>query len=208
MERQFFDLLIFFEGYVRNYRRQNLNQQHNRSMFTRREIDYFANLGEMLGFHVYVEDSKPDKSKGRSRPMDLAWWRWDERINKEHYVGLILHLERENLWNKDVETIEKLFSKTDEEYIPHNVIGIQNIESASRIEPLNRLVIRKNREQGSNALMIYRFYDTEVEIERVWAYHFSATGQVEVRKAICRMDDIGYWYMYYEEEFMNNRYGK
>ncbi|MGG0936977.1 hypothetical protein ABHN11_12815 [Brevibacillus centrosporus] len=138
MERQFFDLMIFFEGYVRNYRRLNLNQQHNRSMFTRREIDYFANLGEMLGFHVFVEDSKPDKSKGRSRPMDLAWWQWDERINKEHYVGLVLHLERENLWNKDVETIEKLFSKTDEEYIPHNVIGIQNIESASRVEHLNR----------------------------------------------------------------------
>lgn len=52
----------FFEGYVWNYRRMNLSKLHNRSMFTRREIDYFANLGEMLGFDSFIEDSKFDKS--------------------------------------------------------------------------------------------------------------------------------------------------
>lgn len=50
----------FFEGYVGNYRRMNLSQLHNRSMFTKRAIDYFANLGEMLGFDAFVEDSKFD----------------------------------------------------------------------------------------------------------------------------------------------------
>jgi hypothetical protein len=172
-------------------------------MFTKREIEYFANLGEMLGYHAFIEDSKPDKYKGRSRPMDLAWWRWDERVNKEHYDGLILHLERENQWDKDVETINKLFSKTDTEYIPHNVIGIQNIESVSKIEYLNKLVMKKNKEQGSNALMIYRFYDANVDIERVWAYHFQANGYQEKRKAVCRLDDLDYWYMCFEEEFVN-----
>lgn len=203
MDRQYFNLMIFFEGYVRNYRRLNLYVLHNRSMFTKREIDYFANLGEMLGFHAYVEDYKPDKRKKRSRPTDLSWWKWDERIDKEHYVGLILHLERENQWNKDIETIEKLFSKTDEVYIPHNVIGIQNVESSTRIDHLNNLVKRKNKEQGSNALLIYRFYDNEAELEKVWAYHFSASGTVEERKAICKLDDLGYWYMCFEEEFMD-----
>jgi hypothetical protein len=36
--KQFLDLMQFFEGYVRNYRRMNLNSVHNRSIFTRREI--------------------------------------------------------------------------------------------------------------------------------------------------------------------------
>ncbi|MCM3624318.1 hypothetical protein M4D70_19000 [Brevibacillus borstelensis] len=203
MDKQHFNLIIFFEGYVRNYRRLNLHYLHNRSMFTKREIEYFSNLGEMLGYHAFIEDSKPDNDKGRSRPMDLAWWRWDERVDKEHYVGLILHLERENQWDKDVETIEKLFSNTNEEYIPHNVIGIQNIESESKIEHLNKLVIRKNKAQGSNALMIYRFYDADMDVERVWAYNFLASGQIEERKAICRMDELDYWYMCFEEEFVN-----
>lgn len=203
MERQYFDLMIFFEGYVRNYRRLNLNELHNRSMFTRREIDYFANLGEMLGLDISVEDSKPDKLKGRSRPMDLAWWKWDQRIDKDSYVGLVLHLERENQWNKDVHTIQKLFSQTDEVYTPHNVIGIQNIESHERVAYLNDMVQMKNKRQRSNALMVYRFYDREVDVDRVWAYHFLTSGQIEERKAICRIDDIGYWYMFFEEEFID-----
>ena len=195
--------MIFFKGYVRNYRRMNLHHLHNRSMFTKREIEYFANLGEMLGYHAFIEDSKPDKTKGRSRPMDLAWWRWDERIDKEYFVGLVLHLERENIWDKDVETIEKLFSKTDDAYIPYNVIGIQKIETVERIDPLNKLIIQNNKKQQSNVLMIYRFYDAEMCIERAWAYHFTESGQIVVRKAVCRMDDLKYWYMCFEEEFMN-----
>src|SRR5690606_38054676 len=105
-----FNLMTFFEGYVRNYRRLNLTDSHNKSMFTRREIEYFANLGEALGYDAFIEDSKPDKTKGRSRPMDLSWWKWDSRIDQESYVSLILHLERENQWDKDIDTIDKLFS--------------------------------------------------------------------------------------------------
>jgi hypothetical protein len=73
VKKQRFDLMQFFEGYVRNYRRLNLSHVHNRSMFTQREVDYFANLGEMLGYDAFIEDAKFDKIKGRSRPMDLAW---------------------------------------------------------------------------------------------------------------------------------------
>jgi hypothetical protein len=61
-----------FEGYVRNYRTLNLHVEHNRSMFTSKEINYFAGLGEMLGYYVFMEDYKPNLSINRSRPMDLA----------------------------------------------------------------------------------------------------------------------------------------
>lgn len=84
-------------------------------MFTNREIEYFAKLGEMLGFDAYIEDSKFDKTKERSRPMDLSWWKWDARVDDQYFLYLALHLERENSWSKDVETIEKLFSQTEEE---------------------------------------------------------------------------------------------
>lgn len=201
MDKKYFDLLIFFEGYVRNYRRLNLHYSHNRSMFTKREIDYFANLGEMLGYFAFIEDSKPDKIKGRSRPMDLSWWHWDERKDKEYFTGLILHLERENSWNKDIETIEKLFSITDNAYSPHNVIGIQNVQNEERIIQLNNLVVQNNKKQQSNVLMIYRFHDAIMNIDRVWAYHYTASGQLHIRKAICKLDEMEYWYMCLEEEY-------
>jgi hypothetical protein len=200
-ENRYLDLMLFFEGCVRNYRRLNLSNIHNRSMFTQREIDYFANLGEMLGFDSFIEDAKFDKVKGRSRPMDLAWWKWDERIDKENYVYLALHLERENQWNKDEDTIAKLFSETEESFIPHNVIGIQFVESEDRIEYLNSILIKKNTLQKSNVLMVYRFYEAEYDLERVCAYHFTPTGLTEIRNAICKQDEMGYWFMCFEEEY-------
>lgn len=201
MEKQYFDLMQFFDGYVRNYRRLNLSHLHNRSMFTKREVEYFANLGEMLGFDAFVEDSKFDKIKKRSRPMDLAWWKFDARYDKESFLYLALHLERENVWNKDVETIEKLFSETEEGFIPHNIIGIQYLESAERIGMLNDLIIQKNRIQNSNALMIYRFYDSVNDVEGVHAYYFTPAGLSESRKAISTTDNSGYWYSCFEEEY-------
>ncbi|QFT87744.1 hypothetical protein FIU87_03680 [Bacillus sp. THAF10] len=194
------NLMQFFEGYVRNYRRLNLHGGHNKSMFTQREIDYFAKLGELLGFDCFVEDSKFDKGKNRSRPMDLSWWKWDQRIDKENYHYLSLHLERESLWKKDEGTIEKLFSETEEGYVPHHVIAIQFVESKERIPYLNRLVREKNEQQQSNVLMIYRFLDDENGLENVWAYHIQPNNVECVRKAVCMKDQMDYWLMCFEEE--------
>ncbi|MCY6354382.1 hypothetical protein [Clostridium sp. ZS2-4] len=203
MDKEVFNLMNIFEGYVRNYRRLNLYQANNRSMFTKKEIDYFTQLGEMLGYFSFVEDTKPNKDYGRSRPMDLAWWKSDERIDKECFTKLVLHLERENLWNKDIETLDKLFCKTEEKYIPTNVIGIQNVESVSRIKYLNGIVTERNNKQHSNVLMVYRFYDEDIKFDRVWAYYFSENELVEERKAICKIDDMGYWSMCFEEEYQH-----
>ncbi|WP_244886814.1 hypothetical protein [Rossellomorea vietnamensis] len=193
--KNFFNLMQFFEGYVRNYRRLNLSVNHNRSMFTKREIDYFASLGEMLGFEVFIEDRKMDKVKGRSRPMDLAWWKWDKRISEEEYVSLDLHLERESVWGKDVETVEKLFSETEEGCVPTHVIGIQYIESERRIDYLNNLVVEKNRQQQSSVLMVYRYWDVETEMEKVSVFWFHPDGKQDERHAFCKVDESGYWFM-------------
>jgi hypothetical protein len=199
--KQYLDLMLFFEGYVRNYRKLNLQQLHNNSMFTKREIEYFAQLGEFLGFHVFIEDYKFDLSKGRSRPMDLSWWKWDERLDLEAFAYLALHLERENYWDKDMDTIDKLFSKTEEGYIPHNVIAIQNVETEARIKELNKIVKNRNKKQNSNVLMIYRFWDKNNQIEQVCGYLFSEDGKMEERKAFCLQDNFGYWFMCFEEEY-------
>lgn len=202
VEKKYFDLMQFFDGYVRNYRRMNLSKLHNRSMFTKREIEYFANLGEMLGFDSFIEDSKFDRTMGRSRPMDLSWWKYDGRVDDESFLYLALHLEREFIWNKDIETIEKLFSDTEEGFIPHNAIGIQYIESVDRIEYLNNLIIQKNLVQNSNVLMVYRYYDAIIDLERVYAYSFTPAGLKERRSAICDQDDSGYWFIAFEEEYV------
>jgi len=193
-------LLNVLEGYVRNYRKLNLYENTNTSMFTRREIDYFATVGEYLGFFSFVEDTKPNHDYGRSRPMDLAWWKFDEKISSEEFSNLVLHLERENLWAKDMETVEKLFCKTDIEYTPDYVVGIMRVESQKRIKKLQSEVKKRNMRQQSEALMIYS-YDEDRKVE---AHYLSFDSKREkVKKIVSETDNTGYWMMCFEEEYKN-----
>lgn len=194
-------LMCIFEGYVRNYRSFNLFQNQNKSMFTKREIDYFSKIGEYLGFFSYVEDRKPNLDYGRSRPMDLAWWKWDERVSKTEFVRLVLHLERENNTEKDFETLDKIFCKTQDEYVPDNVIGILNVSDFSKVSKLQEEVKKRNQNQKSNVLMVYRYYDHEKDFDHIEAYFLSGDLlKTEMRKCLSKIDDTGYWTMSFVEE--------
>lgn len=171
-------------------------------MYTKREIGYFEAVGEYLGFFSFIEDTKPNYDYGRSRPMDLSWWKWDERVSSEEFINLVLHLERENCFSKDLETIDKLFCKTDEIYIPDYVIGIINVESKAKIKKLQEEVIKRNKIQKSEVLMIYRFYDYIKDYEQIEAYYCSSDLKTKVkREAISDIDVTGYWMMCYKEEY-------
>jgi len=204
MSSKHLNLIPFFEGYVRNYRRFNLSSNHNITMHTNREIEYFANLGELLGFESFVEDGKRDLLIGRKRPMDLSWWKYDQRVDVENYAYLALHLERESLASKRLDTIEKLFSQTEKEYTPYNVIGIQYLMDNSEIDELNEKILQRNRHQMSHVLMVYRYFDKDLQVERVDAYFFTQTGLLETRRAYCVGDKMGYRYMCFEEEYNKN----
>jgi hypothetical protein len=67
------------EGYVRCYRTLNLNLLHNNATdFTKRELSFFSDLGERLGYISLMEaDSR----------SDLGWYIPDQQR--------VLHLERE-----------------------------------------------------------------------------------------------------------------
>lgn len=195
-------LMNILEGYVRNYRKLNLFQATNRSMFTRREISYFESVGEYLGFFSFIEDTKPNHDYGRSRPMDLSWWKWDERISSVEFVNLVLHLEKENIYSKDLETIDKLFCNTDSEYIPDYVIGILNVESRERIEFLQKEILKRNQNQNSEVLMIYSYSNVKEEFVRLEAHYLnSCCNQVDTRNMISSIDSTGYWTMCFEEEY-------
>jgi len=93
------DLTNIFVGFVHNYRSLNLRfGPHFESMsyWTMREIEWFARLGECLGFYAVTER---DLFRGQRR-VDLAWVDpFTDRV--------VLHLERENDPAKAQTTIEK-----------------------------------------------------------------------------------------------------
>lgn len=190
------------EGYVRNYRGLNLHLSNNLSAFTAKEINYFSKVGEFLGYFSFYEDKKPDNEILRSRPMDLAWWKWDERENPEYFIGLVLHLERENQINKDFETIEKLFSKTENGFLPANVIGLINVENKERIEELKKEIVKRNKKQNSEVLILFQLYNKDEKYHEIYSYYLSENCQeFEEREIISYLDDSNYWTMSFKEEF-------
>ncbi len=141
------NLMKLFDGYVRNYHTLNLTVHHGKHSFTMTEIEYFSRLGSMLGYHSFTEDA--NTVNGANRPMDLSWW---DNYDGEYWHDLVLHMERENYFNKDEETLDKLFCKR--EYIPDNVIGIMNVHDTERIGEL--LTIAKKTCKIANALLVFK----------------------------------------------------
>jgi hypothetical protein len=139
------DLMKIFDGYIKNYHTLNLTIHHGSHSFTMTEIEYFSRLGSMLGYCPFTEDN----CRGINRPMDLTWWDGEDA---DSWNDFILHLERENSFGKDLETLEKLFMES--ELVPYNVIGIMNVKNHERIEQL--LGAAKVMCKVENALLIFR----------------------------------------------------
>lgn len=185
------NLMNLFDGYVRNYHTFNLSINHGKHSFTMSEIEYFSRLGSMLGFHPFTEDT----CDGTYRPMDLTWW---GNYDEDYWHDFVLHLERENFFNKDEETLKKLFDKR--EHVPHNVIGIINAPNKDRIDHL--VTVTKKISSIENALLIFRTNSTgknQAYFDLVYAYLFNKNRLIETKTAY--VSEIGgTLFMHFEPE--------
>ena len=182
-----------FDGYVRNYHTFNLTIHHGKHSFTMTEIEYFSKLGSMLGYSPFTEDT----CNGKNRAMDLTWW---DNGDETGWNDFVLHLERENYFSKDEETLDKLFC--DRDAIPEHVIGIMNVRSTDRI---NELLERATELcKIKDALLIFRTNSTgkqQVYFDEVHAYHLQYNKKVKIKKKVAYVSDIaGTLFMHYENE--------
>lgn len=161
-------LMKLFDGYVKNYHTLKLTVNHGKHSFTMTEIEYFSRLGSMMGYDPFTEDT----CNGSYRPMDLTWW---DNFEDDQWNDFILHLERENYFNKDVDTLHKLFDERDM-LSPQNAIGILKVQTEEKMEEL--IVKAKQMSKLENALLVF-WLNAEVhavllnkdrEIERKIAY--------------------------------------
>ena len=169
------NLMNLFEGYVRNYHTFNLSIYHGKHSFSMTEIEYFSRLGSMLGYYPFTEDT----CDGTYRPMDLTWW---GNHDDDYWHDFVLHLERENFYQKDEETLEKLFA--EREVIPTNAIGIINVPHKERIDYL--LQIMEKFSKVKNSLLIFKTTSTgknQIYFDEVYAYHFKDNKLDKEKKA-------------------------
>ncbi len=176
------DLLNIFDDFVQDYSILKLTNYHPRSSFTLRELNYFFELGQKMGYESFTEDSS-----GSSRAMDLSWW---GKGHGEYWGDLVLHLERENLWKKDEETLQKLFQEKRDQP-PANVIGMIPVPNKERAEELvKEAVITCN---VNNTLLIFRVNPDTNGGNRTIAYLLEKKRIVEHKTAyVFTNQDTGY----------------
>jgi len=126
--------------------------------------------------------------------MDLSWW---GNYDDDYWHDLILHVERENYYNKDEETLKKLFC--DRECIPQNVIGIMNVPNKNRMDEL--VEIAKETCNIDNALLVFKTNSTgknQLYFDEVHAYFYNGS-EVKESKMAKVSEIMGTLYMHFEQ---------
>lgn len=93
-----------------------------------------------------------------------------------------MHLERENLYKKDEETLEKLFNERED--IPLNMRGVMNVRNRIRMEEL--VDIAKAKNNSDNALLIFKTNSTgreQLYFDEVYAYLLNRSEVVDRKVA-------------------------
>ncbi|WLV25856.1 hypothetical protein QR721_06545 [Aciduricibacillus chroicocephali] len=112
---------------------------------------------------------------------------------------LVLHLERENLFRKDYETLEKLFVER-EAIIPEHVIGIMNVKSIERMQEL--IYLAQQMCKIENVLLVFRTPSSGKYnglCDEVYAYLLNNKNVIDTKVAYIS-EISGLLYMFYEDE--------
>jgi hypothetical protein len=184
-------------GFIKNYSSFNLHITNKITKFTDKEIGFFRDLGEMLGFHVFQEDTR--EIKGKKRKGDLFWAIYDKKDNAHYYK---LHLERESKRKLAEETITDKLADDIE-------VGIAIV--FSRLQNVKKLIglAKKKIEQNSDVeelLLIVCVPVGRTNMHEVLLilgqYYWKEKNKIkqEMYKAVRLPNEAGHYYALLEEE--------
>jgi hypothetical protein len=162
------------EGYVRRYRTLNLRTDAKGTDLTQRELDFFAQLGEMLGFGACFEAQR----------MDLSWHDLDSQ-------ELVLHLERETERGKVLnETLPKLL-RAEESRQARYLAAVLGWVREGDLPAIKQKIAE---ELGDRPLLLIAWVGpTKDEAKRLEAFVFSGS-EVHTRRGKGEIDSAGCWY--------------
>jgi len=169
------------EGYVRNYRTLNLRTEAKPTDLTQRELSFFAQLGEMLGFGACLEAQR----------MDLSWHDLDTG-------ELVLHLERETEAGRVLsETLRKLL-RAEELRQARYLAAVLGWVREEHLPAIKQTIAE---ELGDRPLLLIAWVGpTKDEAKRLEAFVFSGS-EVHARLGKGEIDNARYWYAMFLEEW-------
>ncbi len=172
-------LQMIFNGYVTCYRKNNWHTTAKYHDMTHRELQFFMQLGESLGFIVRREMEW-------QYPRDLCWCETHESIKP------FLYLERENLDNRAEHTINKMLNPDNSKDIPILVCVFGWIRP-NTLDKMKSL-IRQSHLVDQSFLIVSWVGEDKDTVNDVEGWSL-CDGQEAVRTAKAETDDAGYWYI-------------
>lgn len=160
------------EGYVQCYRTLNLRTRQPWGDLTKRELDFLARLGQMLGFAVRTEEDNR---------MDLGWYDPDDITRP------VVHIERETEGFSAV--LEKLLnSRVD------RLIAIFGCVSEQGTEEIRKQVCSRI---GDRSMAVIAWVGpTKDKANCLWAF-VCAQGKCFSRSGVGKIDDAQFWYAHF-----------
>lgn len=172
------DLMILFNGFIRNYINLGLNENNQNSDIIKQENKYFVTIGKLLGFNVVHKlDFK-----------EIIWKEYKKDI--EDNASVKINIFRENDLTRDLLALHNLL-----EIIKKNpkVGYIQLLETSSikRIEFLNNIIKTSNLSFNTEILIIYINKDILKGKTYYYAYLFKNREIIKGKIGIVSSDKDG-----------------
>lgn len=175
------DLMILFNGFVRNYINLGLNIESKNTDIIKQENKYFITLGKLLGFLV-ISNSSND---GRA---EINWKEYE--FNTVSTSLTKVKIIREVDLSNDISVIYDLVNQVKENPKSGYILLLE-VSSSNRIDFLNKIVINSLEFVKNEVLIIYITKDMIKNICYFNAYLFKDSEIIKSKVGISSIDADG-----------------
>jgi hypothetical protein len=186
------------EGYVRSYRTLKIRGPRDPRKFnpltdsraadaTHREINFFAQLGEMLGFVARREVARKDRTR-----WDLSW------VDLESEKSFLC-MESETFEDRADNTIDKLL-RTGPSKAPCYLVGVLGWLKESHFAKVKRTILRRLK---GRSLLLLAWVGPDMYHATTLEVIVACDGNICTRRATAEPDNDKYWYAYFDSGWEN-----
>ena len=157
------DLMIIFNGFIRNYINFGLNKESKSIDIVKQENRYFITLGKFLGFSV------TNKKNNNVRNIEISWneYEFNTMSNSSEKMKILREIDLE----RDLLAIYNLI-KISKEKPKNSYIQIVEVSSNSRIDFFNKIILDSLVNEKNKFLIIYITRDVLKDFTYYNAYLF------------------------------------
>ena len=168
------DLMILFNGFIRNYVNLGLSICSKSNDIINQENRYFITLGKLLGYFV----SSKKSNDGR---IEIDWKEYE--FNTISTSSTKVKIIREVDLSNDISVIHELINKVNGKANIGYVV-ILEVSSLNRIEFLNNIIASSLRSNKYEILIIYNIRDVMKNIFQYNAYLFKDSETIKSKVGI------------------------